>query len=103
MNLPDIPAFLKRPNPEKATMTVTPPAAPKAASSAGVRDISQHEIAANDLYSAASCGLSTLVGLNVPEGGRMQFIRGVLKKHETYGLEKMLASAAPLPASDGER
>ena len=48
------------------------------------RTITEHEMAASDLYSAASCALSTLRGLNVAEGGRIQFIEGVLKKHSRY-------------------
>jgi hypothetical protein len=46
--------------------------------------VTEAEKAASDLYSAASCALSTLVGLGTAEGGRMQFIRGVLAKHEKF-------------------
>lgn len=51
------------------------------------RGITEAEMAAGDLHSAATCGLSTLNGLGVPEGGRIQFIKGVLAKHAKYGIK----------------
>lgn len=48
------------------------------------RIITEAEMAAGDLYSAATCGLSTLRGLDVTIGGRVQFIEGMLKKHAKY-------------------
>lgn len=63
----------------------------KAIEAAKAGRITEAEMAAGDLHSAATCGLSTLTGLGTPEGGRIHFIRGMLAKHCKYGIKADLA------------
>jgi hypothetical protein len=58
--------------------------APERLTQAG-REKAEDYMAAKNLYSAAMCGLSTLLGMSPDmEGGRIQFIREMLKKHDRF-------------------